>query len=316
MQSTNIGSNRHSVTASGYSLQRQGVGRIGADFTWSGPIPATYNRINTNQIFNPSNVVPLPLIFSFRLGSNYYKPVNNAITLVYIVSQASFPASFTTSLASVFRPFGVVFTQIAFTQIYAGNGYYISLTVSPTPSNSPSLPPSSQLYAALKQTGSVFVNGDMLSISEVYNTARCLNGMLSDYTGVCFPSPLPTVPPTPSAPSTVSITGQKPITTTTVGPTCSTTTYGCCGDEKTPKQSLTDDCCSQYEFGCCSNGAVKPSKNFICPFCPYIISGGCSSCIGPLNTACAWNNMVVPGSPQCFPSSTLTKQATRQRLVH
>ena len=60
MESEMVGEETSS-TPSGYSLQLAGEGRKYADFNWEGPIPNTYNQINTNQSFGGEVVTPEPV---------------------------------------------------------------------------------------------------------------------------------------------------------------------------------------------------------------------------------------------------------------
>ncbi|MEE2886209.1 MAG: hypothetical protein VX951_02145, partial [Planctomycetota bacterium] len=51
LRTVDVGVAESSTTPVGYSLQRQGAGVVGTDFTWGGPIPHTGGWINTQQSF-------------------------------------------------------------------------------------------------------------------------------------------------------------------------------------------------------------------------------------------------------------------------
>lgn len=59
MTSINIGVFEDGSTPAGYSLQLTGTGTIYSDFSWIGPVQASFGIINTSQNFG-SDAVPLP----------------------------------------------------------------------------------------------------------------------------------------------------------------------------------------------------------------------------------------------------------------
>lgn len=51
LASTDIGVEETGTTPIGFSLQRNGSGAVGSDFTWTGPAPASFGSVNTGQTF-------------------------------------------------------------------------------------------------------------------------------------------------------------------------------------------------------------------------------------------------------------------------
>ena len=60
LTSTDIGQRESGGTAAGESLQRVGFGDGASDFTWTGPLAASFGSINVDQTFSGSLVRPPP----------------------------------------------------------------------------------------------------------------------------------------------------------------------------------------------------------------------------------------------------------------
>jgi len=64
MTSVDIGVSESSSTSTGQSLQRTGSGRFGEDFTWTGPVAASFGNCNAGQVFSGGDGGPLALLLS------------------------------------------------------------------------------------------------------------------------------------------------------------------------------------------------------------------------------------------------------------